>query len=681
MANRLAGEKSPYLLQHAENPVNWYPWGEEAFHRAREEDKPVFLSIGYSTCHWCHVMAHESFEDEEVAGILNSRFVPVKVDREEHPDIDQVYMTVAQAMAGRGGWPLTIVMTPEKKPFFAATYIPKRARFGMRGLLDLLPEIARLWEEDRERIEEAARGIVSGLSAHLARSTAGSPGPDLLDAGYRALCAIYDSQHGGFGTAPKFPSPHMLLFLLRVWHRTGDDRALEMVERTLTAMRTGGVYDQLGFGFHRYAIDREWSVPHFEKMLYDQALLACAYLEAFQVTGRPLYRRCAEEIFSYVLERMAGPCGGFYSAEDADTEGEEGRYYTWTADEVRSVLGDDAGHAIGAYHLRDAQVEGRGVLHLALLDPGAAETRIRELEPVRTRLLAARDARTPPARDEKILADWNGLFIAALAKGAQVLGFPEYLSAAGRAADYLLNVHRREDGRLLHRSTPGGEAGILARLDDYAFLIWGLVELYGAGYEARYLAAAQDLAEEMIRHHGDDMGGGFFLSPDDGEELILRSRVVHDGALPSGNSAAMHGLLLLSRLTGRTDLEDQAGGVAGAFAREVERLPEGHAFYLTALESALAKGTEVVVAGERFLPETREMISLLRSAFRPHLLVLLRSPEEAGLLGGVAPYTAAMEGKEGVATAYLCSGGECRLPTRDTGELAKELGRQSGGSH
>ncbi|MDT8356961.1 MAG: thioredoxin domain-containing protein [Methanomicrobiaceae archaeon] len=674
MANRLSGEKSPYLLQHAENPVNWYPWGEEAFSRAREEDKPVFLSIGYSTCHWCHVMAHESFEDEEVAGILNSHFIAVKVDREEHPDIDQVYMTVAHTITGRGGWPLTIIMTPGKKPFFAATYIPKQARFEIRGLLDLLPEIARLWERERERIEEAAGGIVSSLSAHLARSTAGSPGADLLDAGYRALSAIYDHEHGGFGSAPKFPSPHMLLFLLRVWHRTGDDRALEMVERTLTAMRSGGVYDQLGFGFHRYATDRKWSIPHFEKMLYDQALLAYTYLEAFQVTGRPLYRRCAEEVFAYVLGRMADPSGGFYSAEDADIGGEEGRYYTWTGDELRSVLGEDAERTIEVYHLRDAVVEGRGVLQLGLLDPGAAEAQVRELEPVRIRLLHARETRVLPARDEKILADWNGLFIAALAKGAQVLGSREYLSAAGRAADYLLNVHRREDGRLLHRSTEGGRAGIVARLDDYAFLIWGLVELYGAGYEARYLAAAQDLAEEMIRHHRDGTSEGFFLSPDDGEELILRPSVVHDGALPSGNSAAMLSLLLLSRLTGRTDFEEQAWEVARAFAREVERLPEGHAFYLSALESALAGGEEVVVAGERSLPETREMLSLLRSSFHPHMVVLLRSPEEEWLLDEVAPYTSAMGAGEGVPTAYLCSGGECRLPTQDTGELAKALG-------
>jgi uncharacterized protein YyaL (SSP411 family) len=675
MANQLSKEKSPYLLQHAENPVDWYPWGEEAFRRAREEAKPIFLSIGYSTCHWCHVMAHESFEDEEVAEIINAHFIPVKVDREEHPDIDQVYMTVAQAMTGRGGWPLTIVMTPEKKPFFAATYIPKRARFGMRGLLDLLPEIARLWQNERERIEESAGGIVSGLSAHLSRSTAGTPGKDLLDAGYRALSLIYDPEHGGFGTAPKFPSPHMLLFLLRVWHRTGDGPALQMVERTLTAMRTGGVYDQLGFGFHRYATDREWSIPHFEKMLYDQALLAYAYLEAFQVTGRPLYRRCAEEIFAYVLGRMADPSGGFYSAEDADTEGVEGKFYTWTEEEFRSLLGDRAESAIEGYHLRDAVVEGRGILHLGMLDAESAEVRIRELDEVRTRLLLAREARTPPARDDKILTDWNGLLIAALAKGAQVLGSEDLLFAAGRAADYLLTHHRREDGRLLHRSRAGEEAGIVARLDDYAFLIWGLIELYEAGYRTGYLAAALGLAEEMVRHHRDEGSGGFFLSPDDGEELILRVREIHDGALPSGNSAAILDLLLLSKLTGRAEFGEQAWKVARAFAREVERLPEGHAFYLAALESALAEGDEVVVAGERSLSKTREMLSLLQAAFLPHTVVLLRSPGEKGPpLGELASYTAAMEAEEGEATAYLCSGGVCRLPTRDSGELMRMLG-------
>jgi hypothetical protein len=491
--NRLIFEKSPYLLQHAENPVDWYPWGAAAFSRARLENKPIFLSIGYSTCHWCHVMAHESFENQRVAELLNEHFVSIKVDREERPDIDTIYMKVAQMIGGSGGWPLTVFLTPAGKPFFAGTYFPLESAYGRPGFRDLLGSTMELWQKDQARLLGSAEEITG-----LIRKTAGSRTAEPSDATvlaktYHHFARIYDEQHGGFGQAPKFPSPHQLLFLLRYWRRSGEERALTMVTRTLTALRMGGIYDQLGGGFHRYATDREFLVPHFEKMLYDQAMLAMAYLEAYQATGQPLFGDTAREIFTYVLRDMTDPAGAFYSAEDADVEGVEGKFYLWSAAEIDELLGPELGgefrRGFGVTREGNYQDEATGqrtglnILHLQTdVCPPA-------LAAARQILLCRRGGRVQPFKDDKILTSWNGLLIGALAMGKNILGEGEYLVAAAKAADFILKELRDDQGRLLRRYRDG-EAALPAYLDDYAFLIYGLLNLYEAGFKVGYLTLA-----------------------------------------------------------------------------------------------------------------------------------------------------------------------------------------------
>ncbi|MDQ7785669.1 MAG: thioredoxin domain-containing protein, partial [Desulfomonilaceae bacterium] len=507
--NRLLNEKSPYLLQHAYNPVDWYPWGPEAFEKARTEQKPIFLSIGYSTCHWCHVMEHESFENEETAALMNGTFVSIKVDREERPDLDHLYMSVAQMMTGRGGWPLNVIMTPDKRPFFAGTYFPKESRFGRIGMDDLCNRIAELWSTRRDEVLQSAGKIVSAIRQVPDEQPGEAPDKSVLESAFRQLSQRFDPRRGGFGEAPKFPTPHNMLFLLRYWKRTGDSSALHMVEKTLEALRRGGVYDHVGFGFHRYSTDAEWLVPHFEKMLYDQAMLATAYLEAYQATGNDLYGRTADEIFTYVLRDMTSPQGGFYSAEDADSEGEEGKFYVWTLEEVRRILDDEEAEAVTeAFSLTadgnfreeaTGRITGANIPHMRKSLDQVARTldipveHARDLvERARRKLFEAREKRIHPHKDDKILTDWNGLMIAALAKGARVLGKPEYARAAAQAADFILGTLRSGDGRLLHRYRDG-EAGLPAHVDDYAFFIWGLLELYEASFEVKYLKTALDL--------------------------------------------------------------------------------------------------------------------------------------------------------------------------------------------
>ncbi|NYT02857.1 MAG: thioredoxin domain-containing protein [Methanosarcinales archaeon] len=689
-ANRLSGEKSPYLLQHAHNPVDWYPWSEEAFERASREDRPVFLSIGYSTCHWCHVMAHESFEDLEVARLLNRAFVCVKVDREERPDIDGVYMAVCQAMTGRGGWPLTIIMTPDRKPFFAATYIPRQGRFGTAGLLQILPRIEAQWKESRPELLDSADRIVSQLSSRslppgkpLDRST--------LDGAYQGLLARFDWALGGFGGAPKFPSPHNLTFLLRYWKRSGEAAALEMAETTLQAMRMGGIFDHLGYGFHRYSTDARWKLPHFEKMLYDQALLTIAYLEAFQATGKEEYARTAREILEYVHRDMTSPEGAFYSAEDADSEGVEGKFYLWTEDQMRSVLGPGADLAVRAFSVQrggnfagesTGQRSGANVLFLQASLPDLAATLGQEpvdlqrrLEVARARLLAAREARVRPRRDEKILTDWNGLMIAALARAAQVLGDGAYLQGAQLAADFLIKEVRSSTG-LMHRFLGG--AGMQGNLDDYAFLIWGLIELYEAGFDPRYLAAALDLAEEMVEHFWDRKDGGFYFSPLHGEELILRPKEVYDGALPSGNAVAMMDLLRLGRITGRTELEERASRLAEAFSGQVDRTPMAYCHLLSALDFAMGPTCEVAIAGEPRSGDTLALVRSLGRHFIPRKVQLLVPSGQAGAeIRRLAPWTRDLVPRGG-ATAYVCSGYSCQLPTGDAAKMLQLLGQDEG---
>jgi uncharacterized protein YyaL (SSP411 family) len=640
--NRLQYEKSPYLLQHAANPVDWYPWGEEAFARAKGEDKPVFLSIGYSTCHWCHVMAHESFEDGETASLLNEAFVCVKVDREERPDIDGIYMRICQMMTGGGGWPLTVVMTPERRPFFAATYIPKESRWGKTGLVELIPQIGRLWRTERERIEEAAAKTVSVLRQPVSEQGE-APGEETLSDAFAELQGQLDVEFGGFGAAPKFPMPHQLLFLLRHGERTGKEEAIRMAEQTLRAMRRGGIFDQLGYGFHRYSTDRQWLVPHFEKMLYDQALTVLACTEAFRAGGDGEHARTAREVLEYVLRDMHAPEGGFYAAEDADSEGEEGRFYLWGTDEIRRLLDpEEAGFAAEIFGLEEegnftdpvtGKRTGLNILHLADSEEEAAaghgisgEEIRRRLEVVRLRLLTARAGRVRPRRDEKILADWNGLMIAALARAACVLEEPRYLAAARAAADFVRTRMQTPDGRLLHRWC-GGEPAMTGNLDDYAFLIWGLIELYEAGFDARDLRTALEL-QRILTERFRDSAGGFFFTPDDGEELLTRLKEGHDGAVPSGNAVTLMNLIRLGRMTGDPRLEEESVVLSRAFAESVRRLPSAHAQWLVALEMMAAPSCNVVIAGRPEAADTRELIAVVRRCRSPRPVLLLRPEGE-----------------------------------------------------
>jgi uncharacterized protein YyaL (SSP411 family) len=697
--NRLARETSPYLLQHASNPVDWHPWGEEAFEKARREDKPVFLSIGYSTCHWCHVMARESFEDPDVARLLNDAFVPVKVDREERPDIDHVYVAVCQLMTGTAGWPLTIIMTPDGKPFFAGTYIPRQGRSGAVGLLELVPRIKGLWASRREK----ALGVGDEVAAVLARGP-GAPGPaalgapvapvdfaEILDQGYAGLAEAFDEEHGGFGGAPKFPSPHNLLFLLRYWRRTGRAEALAMVEQTLWAMRAGGIFDHLGLGFHRYSTDEAWRVPHFEKMLYDQALLAMAYTEAAQATGKAEYAEVAREIITYVLRDLTSEEGAFYSAEDADSEGEEGRFYVWRADEIRQALGGtDAAVFARAYNVEETGnagghaaglPPGANVLYFSPLATDAASDSCRdplraegELAALRQKLFAWRAGRQRPRRDDKILTDWNGLMIAALAKAGRALDEPQYMEAARRAADYALSHLRAGDGRLLHVWS-AGRARLAGNLDDYVFLAWGLLEVYQATFDAKYLKVALDISRTMVAHFSDPAGAGYYFSADDGEQLLVRQKQVYDGAVPSGNSAALLNLARLARLTGDQSLEAEAVRQAAWLARLAARSPLTHVHALVGLDFAAGPSQEVVVAGAAGGTDTRAMLLALATRFLPRAVVILIPTDEATPeIKRLAPFTERYTSLEGRSAAYVCRDFTCALPTTDSMKMLGELG-------
>ena len=685
-SNRLWREKSPYLLQHAGNPVNWYPWGEEAFAAALREDKPLFLSIGYSACHWCHVMAHESFEDREVADLLNSSFISVKVDREERPDIDHAYMAICQSITGTGGWPLSIFMTPEKKPFFAGTYFPKETIQGSIGMKDLLARIRDIWKDKRQELSRSADRVVTALQGEIESFAGRSTGPELLHQCYHDLAAQFDGAHGGFGTAPKFPSPHQILFLLRYWKRTGNNDALRMAEMTLDAMRRGGICDHVGFGFHRYSTDVQWIVPHFEKMIYDQALIAIACLEMFQAAGNRKYAETAKQIFSYVMTDMTGPEGGFYSAEDADSAGVEGGYYLWTYDDVTSVLDeDDTRLAVAVYNLKPEGNftqdggSGKNILYRTKSIEELADELgidmdglIGRIGYIREKLYGARNNRPRPLRDDKILTDWNGLMIAALARGAQILGKSLYAETARRAADFIF-AKLAQKGRLLHRYR-AGQALITGMLDDYAFMSWGLIELYQATFEPGYLKKALELTSEILAHFWDGREGGFHFTPDYGEQLILRRKDLYDGAIPSGNSVAMMNLLRLAGLTGHQDLDRYARKLAGMFSGKVEQMPSAYCYFLAAADFAVGPSHEVVIAGYREAPDTAEMVSVFRKKYLPGSVILLRPPDtESTGITELAGFTQTMKPAAGRAAAYVCTGRTCHEPVSDIGKFEKLL--------
>ena len=688
--NRLRFEKSPYLLQHANNPVDWYPWGPEAFEKARREHKPIFLSIGYSTCHWCHVMEHESFEDPEVARLMNDVFVSIKVDREERPDLDNIYMTVCQMMTGGGGWPLTIIMTPDKKPFFAGTYFPRESRHGRIGMLDLIPRIKEIWSNRHEEVLKSADQITAALQQSSPEAPGEELGEPTLRAAFEQLAQRFDEDHGGFGSAPKFPTPHNLLFLLRYWKRTDNEKALRIVEKTLRAMRRGGMYDHVGFGFHRYSTDSTWLVPHFEKMLYDQALLAMAYTEAYQVTRKGKYSETAREVFAYVLRDMKSETGAFYSAEDADSEGEEGKFYLCTEEEIRRVLtAEEANLVITAFNIEKGgnfheEATGRrggsNILYLKqdfheiASDLKMSEKQlISRLENGRRKLFDAREKRIHPHKDDKILADWNGLMIAALAKGARALDEPGYAEAAKNAVDFILQNMRTQDGRLLHRYRDG-QAALTATVDDYAFLIWGMLELYESTFEVGFLESALKLNDDLLKHFWDEKPGGFYFTADDAEKLLVRQMDIYDGAVPSGNSVAALNLLRLARITANTDFEEKAARIGRAFSKAVNQAASAYTQMMLAVDFIVGPSYEVVIAGKSGARDTKAMIRTLRQHFMPNKVVLFRPTEEKSPdIIRVAEYTTYQSNIDGKATAYVCLNYNCKLPTTDSGKMLQLL--------
>ena len=690
ITNELSGEKSPYLLQHSKNPVNWFPWGPAAFERAVREDKPIFLSIGYSTCHWCHVMAHESFEDADVARMMNETFVSIKVDREERPDLDSLYMKVCQDMTGGGGWPLTVVMTPEGKPFFAGTYFPKESRHGMVGMVELLPRVGELWRNRREELERSAEEIAGALAEPVRSSGEEELDEGDLDAAYKQLARAFDDKHGGFGSSPKFPAPHNLAFLLRYWKRRSDDRALEIVEKTLLSMRKGGIFDQVGYGFHRYSTDKNWLVPHFEKMLYDQALLVMVYLEAYQATGNLVFADTAREVLTYVLRDMRSTGGAFYSGEDADSEGEEGKFYVWTEGEIRSILGGDSVDILVRHFgiTRGGNFEGSNIpfvgesLEDIADDLGMTRGDVSRLvEESRKRLLDVRNRRVRPFKDDKVLTDWNGLMIAALARASQVLGSEKYARAARRAADFILSEMRGQDGELLHRYREG-EAAIRGMVDDYAFLVTGLIELYEATFVPMYLGEALKINRELLEHFWDEESGGFYMTPDDGEELLVRQKEAYDGAIPSGNSVAMLNLLKLGRMTGEAYLEERAQRLGSAFSNQVKSAPSGFTQMLAALDFALGPSFEIVFVGAPSDEEMHKMLRTLRGLFLPNRVVLLAPDgDRSSEIFELVEYLGDYRSTGGKATAYVCQNYVCTKPTDDVEELERILGFSLNSGH
>jgi uncharacterized protein YyaL (SSP411 family) len=666
MPNRLAGESSPYLRQHADNPVDWYPWGEEAFARARAEDKPILLSVGYSACHWCHVMERESFEDPEIARLMNEHFVNVKVDREERPDVDQIYMQAVQALTGRGGWPMTVFLTPEGEPFYGGTYFPPAPRHGLPGFPQVLRAVAEAWRHRRGEVLVSSRRLAAELGrGERVRAGGRLLTDDILAGAFEALAAQFDEIHGGTVGAPKFPQPMIWEFALRYWKRTGREQARTMVRTTLTRMARGGIYDQLGGGFHRYSVDERWLVPHFEKMLYDNAQLASLYLHGWLAFGEPEYRRVAEETLDYLLREMRDPAGGFYSAQDADSEGEEGRFFLWTPAAVRAVLGPDADLALAYWGLdRGPNFEGRNVLWVpGEPDPG-------RITPLRRRLFEARERRVRPARDDKVLTAWTGLAARAFAEAGRVLGRADYLGAARAAAEFVLSALVDGDGRLL-RTWKDGRARLKGYLEDYAMAAAALVELYEATFERRWLDAARRLADDLLRLFWDDAVDGFYDTGTDHERLIVRPRNLFDNAVPSGSSTAIETLLRLAVLTGERAYEARAVTALRAVADLMARYPTGFGRFLCAHDFHLGPVTEVALV----VPPGSDPEPLLREVFGRYLpnrvVAGARDGDRAAATG--IPLLEGRRAVDGQPTAFVCRNYACDLPTTDAAALGRQL--------
>lgn len=680
--NRLINETSPYLLQHAHNPVDWYPWGREAFERAKKENKPVFLSIGYSTCHWCHVMERESFENEQIARIMNEHFINIKVDREQRPDVDGIYMNAVQMMTGSGGWPLSIFLTPDGKPFFGGTYFPPKDIYGRPGFERVLLHIADAWENRRQELVESSNKISEVLSRLTGPTEKEALSPDMLQAGFDYFKAAFDKINGGFGSAPKFPQPTNLSMLLSYWHRTKDTQALEMVETSLDTMAKGGIYDHIGGGFHRYSTDEKWLVPHFEKMLYDQALLSKVYIQAYQAAGRQKYAATARQILEYVLRDMTDLNGGFYSAEDADSEGKEGVFYVWDLQQIKSILDKEEAEIFSAYYgvtEKGNFEDNKTILNITASKEQFAQkfqkdhkTIMDVLSNARSKIFNERVKRVRPHRDDKIITAWNGLMISSMAFGGAALQEEKYIKAAERAAKFIMDALHK-NGRLM-RYYRDGQAVEPAFLDDYAFMISGLLNLYEASFETQWIIDAKILAEEMIKLFADNEQGGFFLTGKDCEKLIAGIKPSSDGVIPSGNSAAAFTLLKLGKLTMNQRFTEQGGKVLESFSQQLKQSPAYSSEMLSALNFRLGPSQEIVIVGSPESTDTQQMLKLVNTKFLPNALILLHHPENADSdIDKIIPFINNLSAIDCKATAYVCENYACNRPINKIEELDKLL--------
>ncbi len=676
--NNLANSQSPYLIQHASNPVDWYPWDEKAFKKAEKENKPIFLSIGYSTCHWCHVMNDESFEDLTVAELMNQNFVNIKVDREEMPEIDHLYMSVCQAMTGRGGWPLTIVMTPQKEPFFAGTYFPKNGQAQKPGMIQLIPSIANAWSTKQEEIRESIDKIQNYLISINTSIPGGEWDETMIQGAFNQYASSFDPDYGGFSKSPKFPSPHNLIFLIRYSKLYNSPTALKMIKTTLNYMRLGGIFDQIGLGFHRYSTDKRWLLPHFEKMLYDQAMLSMAYLEAYHLTGNIDYANVAREIFRYVLRDMTNKEGGFFSAEDADSEGKEGTFYFWTKKELVEILGEKNGKIMaevygflemGNFHDEaTAQATGKNIPYFQDNRNELAkefDITLNELNEIiensRKKLFNVRQERVHPQKDDKILTDWNGLMIAAFALGGQILNEPEYINAAKKAAEFVHKKLRNKNSKLF-KSYRNGKSGLSPHLDDYSFMVWGLLNLYEGTFNIEYLSRALELTEVMNENFSDE-NGGFFIGSKDAEKLMVRAKFSYDSAIPSGNSVAVMNLFRLSKITGNKKWTNLAEKTLKAFTDEAKQTPTGFAHMLTGFMFDLKEPKEVVVVANSYNSKTKKLVQKLKDNYCPNKVIIFKDLSDPKRLEEIAPWISDYSVIDNKPTYYICEDFTCKRPT------------------
>ena len=673
--NHLINETSPYLLQHAHNPVDWYPWGDEAFQKAKSENRPILLSIGYSACHWCHVMERESFEDEKIAALMNDLFINIKVDREERPDLDEIYMNAVQMLTGRGGWPMTVFLTPEGKPFYGGTYFPPEDRYGVPGFPKILQGVANAYREKPQDVERSVEQILAALQRMSLSTESQQPfSSDIIGQSAEQLAQAYDTDHGGLGKAPKFPNVGVYELFLRHYHHSKGSRFLEMVTHTLTKMAQGGIYDHLGGGFHRYSVDEKWLVPHFEKMLYDNAQLVRIYAQVYCVTGEPLFKQVVDETMNYLMREMLHTEGGFYSTQDADSEGEEGKFFVWTEEEISQILGEEASEIFCRIYdvSEEGNFEEKNILHPILTLEQASKFFRRDLKEIESlvsnakgKLFQEREKRTKPFRDEKILTSWNGLMLSGIAEAIKISRRPAYLEAANRTVDFIFTKMFR-DGRLLH-TYKSGTAKILGYLDDYAFLAAGLLDLFEATVNRAHLDRALELAEIMLHEFWDEAGGGFFYTGRSHERLIAQSKPIFDGSIPSGNAVATQVLLRLYHYTGKEDYLKRAERILRAYYNAMENQPFGFAHMLAALDFYLQKPKEIVLVGDKKDPETAELLTNIHSLYLPNMTLQLASPDDS--LEKISSLLAGKKQFDGKPTVYVCHNFTCSRPVVEWDEL------------